>query len=116
MESVVLHSELCVPVLRRALRGKRELPGESVTFTDLFVSAEMRFSLGVEEDSGRCFLAIPVSNTLVDYEEHYEIDRAALDRYRLDPTTAAGFLTRCRNREVDELLILRPGRDRGEPT
>jgi hypothetical protein len=87
-----------------------------VKFTDVFVSIEMRFSLGVEEDSGRCFLAIPVSNGLVDYEEYYVIDRDALDRYRVDPMTADDFLRRCRNREVDDLLILRPGRDRGVPS
>lgn len=85
-------------------------------FTDLFVSRELRFSLGIEEDSGRYYLSIPVANRLVDYEEYYEIDRTALERYRLEPEAAAGFLERCRNREADELLILEPGSDRGVPT
>ena len=85
-------------------------------FNDLFVSVEMRFSLGLEEGSGRYFLAIPVSNTLVDYEEYYEIDRAAFDRYSGDPASAEMFLSRCRNREVDDLLFLKPGTDRGVPT
>lgn len=84
-------------------------------FTDEFVSREMRFSLGVEEDSGRLYLSIPVANRLVDYEEYYEIDRAAYERYRVDPASAGGFLERCRAREADELLILKPGRDRGVP-
>lgn len=84
-------------------------------FTDLFVSRELRFSLGIEEQSGRYYLSIPVANRMVDYEEYYEIDRAALERYRVDPAAAEGFLQRCRNREADELLILKPGGDRGVP-
>lgn len=84
-------------------------------FKDEFVSREMRFSLGVEEESGRFYLSIPVANRLVDYEEYYEIDRTAFERYRTDPRSAEGFLERCRNREADELLILKPGSDRGVP-
>lgn len=84
-------------------------------FNDAFVSRELRFSLGVEETSGRYYLSIPVANRMVDYEEYYEIDRAAFERYRTDPGAASGFLERCRNREADELLILKPGRDRGVP-
>ncbi len=85
-------------------------------FNDLFVSREQRFSLGIEEDSGRYYLSIPVANRMVDYEEYYEIDRAAFERYRLDPAAAEGLLIRCRAREADELLILKPGSDRGVPT
>lgn len=85
-------------------------------FNDLFVSRALRFSLGIEEESGRCYLSIPVANRMVDYEEYYEIDRAALERYREDPAAAEGFLARARAREADELLILKPGSDRGVPT
>ena len=81
----------------------------------MMVSRELRFSLGIEEDSGRYYLSIPVSNRMVDYEEYYEIDRAAFERYRADPEAARGFLERCRNREVDAQLILKPGSDRGVP-
>ena len=84
-------------------------------FKILFVDREMRFSLGIEEESGRYFLAIPVSNTLTDYDEYYVIDAAAFERYSSDPASAQDFLNRCRNREVDDLLILKPGRDRGWP-
>ncbi len=84
-------------------------------FNNLFVSREFFFALGIEEESGRCYLSIPVSNTLSDYEEYYEIDRATLDRYLQDPASAADFLARCRNRELDELLFFKPGSDRGVP-
>jgi hypothetical protein len=86
-----------------------------VKFNNLFVSRELRFALGIEEESGRCYLSIPVSNTLTDYDEYYEIDRATLDRFLQDPPSAVDILARCRNRELDELLILKPGSDRGEP-
>jgi hypothetical protein len=84
-------------------------------FEDVLVCREERFSLGVEADSGRYYLSIPVANGMVDYEEYYEIDRAAFERYRVEPASAQGFVERCRNREADDLLMLKPGRDRGVP-
>ena len=81
----------------------------------MLVCREERFSLGVEADSGRYYLSIPVANGMVDYEEYYEIDRAAFERYRVEPASAQGFVERCRNREADDLLMMKPGRDRGVP-
>lgn len=83
-------------------------------FNDVAVSRAHRFALGVD-DSGNHYLSIPVGNRLVDYCEYYRIDRAAFDRYRADPEQALRFVERCRNREVDGLLIIPPGRDRGTP-
>lgn len=82
----------------------------------MFVSRELRFSLGIEQDSGRYYLSIPVANRMVDYEEYYEIDQATFERFRTDPDAAQGFLARARAREADELLILKPGSDRGVPS
>ncbi len=81
----------------------------------MLVCREERFSLGVEAASGRYYLSIPVANGMVDYEEYYEIDRAAFERYRVEPASAKGFVERCRNREADDLLMMKPGRDRGVP-
>lgn len=82
-------------------------------FNDVLVSREHRFSLGIEEESGRYYLSIPVSNGLADYEEYYEIDRTAFERYRVDPVAALPFVDRCRHRDADELLIVQPGSNRG---
>ncbi|WP_347906120.1 hypothetical protein [Pseudomonas purpurea] len=82
-------------------------------FNDVFVDRVERFSLGIEQESGRFYLSIPVSNRLVDYEEYYQIDQACFDAYRANPALALAFLQGCRNRERDELLMLKPGRDRG---
>lgn len=86
-----------------------------VKFSDVLVCREERFSLGIEETSGRYYLSIPVSNGLVDYEEYYELDRLAFERYRNDPQAALPFVERCRRREEDERLIQKPGRNRGTP-
>jgi hypothetical protein len=42
-------------------------------FEDTFFSREDSYSLGIESTSGRHYASIPVSNGIVDYEEHYEI-------------------------------------------
>lgn len=50
-------------------------------FVDTATNRGHRFSIGLELESGRCYLAIPVSNRLCDYEEYYEIDRSTHDAY-----------------------------------
>ncbi|MBX3500334.1 MAG: hypothetical protein KF889_12875 [Alphaproteobacteria bacterium] len=84
-------------------------------FSDVVVCKEERFAIGVEEASGRLYVAIPVSNGLVDYEEYYEIDAEAFARYRDDPGSARDFVERCRQRLEDRRLILQPGPRRGSP-
>lgn len=82
-------------------------------FRDVHVATTHRFSIGIEELSGRYYLSIPVSNGLVDYEEYYEIGAADFARYRSDPDSALPFVERARRRELDVLLLIEPGRDRG---
>jgi len=82
-------------------------------FKDIIVNREERFSVGVEEDSGKHYVSIPVSNGMVDYEEYYEIDQSTFERYRTDPESARDFVGRCRKREMDDRLIVKPGRNRG---
>lgn len=82
-------------------------------FTDTLVQREERFALGIEETTGKFYLSIPVSNGLVDYEEYYELDRAAYERYLADPKAALPFVQRCRAREEDARLIVKPGSNRG---
>ena len=84
-----------------------DAPGnQPMNFVDEMVSRELRFSIGVETRTGRHYLSIPVANRMADYEEYYEIDRSAYERYRAEPRSAADFIRRCRNRELDQLLIL----------
>jgi hypothetical protein len=82
-------------------------------FHDVAVDRGERYAIGVEQGSGRYYVSIPVSNGLVDYEEHYEIDEASFLRFRDDLATARPFVERCRNRQEDGRLIVEPGADRG---
>jgi hypothetical protein len=50
---------------------------------------------------------------MVDYEEYYEIDKATFDRYRADLGSALEFVERCRKRQEDGRLIVKPGSNRG---
>ncbi len=84
-------------------------------FEDTYVSREDRFSLGIEADSGRCYLAIPVSTGVVDYEEHYELPEERYRNYLADPRAALPIATACRHHEHDNLLLLQPGQNRGTP-
>jgi len=45
-----------------------------VNLVDEYFSREYRYALGVEEESGAPFVAIPVSTGPVDYEEAYRLD------------------------------------------
>ncbi len=85
-------------------------------FTDVAVNRAERYSIGVEEDSGRCYLSIMVSNSMVDYEEYYEIDRASFERYRRDLASALEFVSQCRQRQADDRLMIPPGSNRGSAT
>jgi hypothetical protein len=87
-----------------------------MNFQDVFVNALERFSIGVEQETGRRYVSIPVSNGVVDYEEYFEIDEVQFHRYQRDPSSALEFVRRCRARELDDLLMVKPGRDRGVAT
>lgn len=84
-------------------------------FRDKLVNREHRFSIGIEEDSGKCYLSIPVSNGLVDYEEYYEINHDTFDKFQANLDQAANFAEECRRRLMDDRLIQKPGSNRGTP-
>ena len=84
-------------------------------FNDIAVSRENRFSIGIEEESGRHYLSIPVSNQYVDYEEYYELTKELFDSFKANMGSALNFVEQCRDRKKDELLIQKPGKDRGVP-
>jgi hypothetical protein len=82
-------------------------------FTRIHVNREEMFSLGVEETSGQFYVSFPVSSGLVDYEEYYAIDQQMFERFQHDLASAVQFVNRCRRRELDELLMQKPGSNRG---
>ncbi|WP_026817931.1 hypothetical protein [Arthrobacter castelli] len=84
-------------------------------FVDAYFSRENRYALGVEQEAGRYYASLPVSNGVVDYEEYYELTKAQFDHFRAEPDDAIEFIEACRRREHDDLLIQKPGWNRGTP-
>jgi hypothetical protein len=87
--------------------------GIEMRFRDILVRKEERYSIGVEELTGRYYLSIPVANNLVDYEEYYEINKEEFDAFNVSVVAAAEFVQQCRNRKQDNRLMMKPGKDRG---
>ncbi|GAB7533832.1 hypothetical protein [Burkholderia sp. 3C] len=85
-------------------------------FVDTFVSRAGRYAIGTESPSGRRYLSIPVSNRLVDYEEHYGITDTQAQRFLAEPELARQFAHACRARLHDDRLLTPPGSDRGVAT
>ena len=79
----------------------------------VFVDRVRRFSLDVDEETGRTFISIPVHNKMIEYDEWYEVDQVAFERYKADPTLAHDFVGQAKRRELEHLLLLKPGTDRG---
>lgn len=82
---------------------------------NVFVDRENRWGLDIDEISGRMFVSIPVANRMADYLEWYEVDEESFERFRADPSSAKEFVAKAKNRELDHLLLLKPGTDRGWP-
>jgi hypothetical protein len=56
-----------------------------------------------------------VSNGIVDYEEYYEITPEQYETFLNDKAAAVEFVESCRRHERDDLLIEKPGSNRGTP-
>ena len=84
-------------------------------FNDIAINKENCFSVGIEEDSGKFYLSIPVSNQYVDYEEYYEINEEQFDEFKIEMLSALEFVKQCRERVNDSLLIQKAGKNRGVP-
>ncbi|MBO9551041.1 hypothetical protein [Pseudomonas sp.] len=82
-------------------------------FNDTYTSRAHRFSLGIELASQQCYLSIPVSNAMVDYEEYYRIDKARYEAWLQESSAALPMVVRCRRRELDHALLMQPGAQRG---
>jgi hypothetical protein len=95
------------------MRSSRKEP--VVKFEDTYFSREDRYSLGIESASGRNYASIPVSNGIVDYEEYYQITADQFRQFSGDRDAAISFIESCRRHEQDDLLIQKPGSNRGTP-
>jgi hypothetical protein len=86
-----------------------------MNFKILSTNNHQKYMLGIDEESGKKFAAIPVGNQMADYEEYYWVDDELYSGLENQSSKALEFIQKCRNREMDSLLVLPPGRDRGTP-
>ena len=86
-----------------------------MAYVDTFFSRADRYSIGIEDESGKRYLSIPVSNGVFDYEEYYELTAEQYETFLTDSQSANDFAASCRSHERDELLIEKPGWNRGTP-
>jgi hypothetical protein len=84
-------------------------------FIDKYIFVDERFSVGIEQTTGKYYLSIPVANPYADYEEYYELTpetfRACPENFRELKIIAE----RSRMRQNDSRLIVQPGSMRGSP-
>jgi len=86
-----------------------------MNFNDIVIFKEDGFSVGQEKDLKKYYLSIPVSNGLIEYEEYYEIEKEVFDRFSDNIAEIRILAGKCRRRENDENLIIKPGKMRGSP-
>ena len=84
-------------------------------FIDKHVFRDDRFSIGVEETTGKYYLSIPVANPYVEYEEYYEIDATQYQACPANVDELKEIAEKCRARQNDARLIVQPGKLRGSP-
>ena len=82
---------------------------------DEYFSREHRYALGVDRESARHYASIPVVSGAIDYEEYYLLHDVQYAHFIADPEAALTFIEECRRREHDDLLLQKPGWNRGIP-
>lgn len=71
---------------------------------------DKRFSIDQDLDSGKHYLAFPVFNGNVEYEEYYEILPDELEHLLEDESALLALVEKSRRRENDDRLLFQPGR------
>ncbi|OBK34882.1 hypothetical protein A5658_10770 [Mycobacterium sp. 1245111.1] len=86
-----------------------------MTYEFTYSSDDHDYWLGVDPESKRHILGIPVSNPMVDYIETYWLDDQQYSTFVEREDLATEFADACRRRQHDDLLTHQPGRHRGTP-
>lgn len=82
---------------------------------DEFLSRPTRYALGVDEESGRLYAFFPVNSSALACEKYYELTADQHRRFMADGALASAFDEKWRRHEHDELLLEKPGDNRGIP-
>lgn len=86
-----------------------------MTTRTAFVSRAHLYSLGTDDETGRHYLAIPVSLGAIDTQERYGLTPEQFERFLADEAAASAFAAECRARAHDDLLLGERGWRRGTP-
>ncbi|MHA0285650.1 hypothetical protein ACXYX3_04255 [Mycobacterium sp. C3-094] len=84
-------------------------------FSETTFSIAHRFSFGSDLHTGGFYLAIPVSNGAVDYNEYYRVNGELARSFATDSDSTIAFAEACHRREHDDLLLYQPDGRRGAP-
>lgn len=73
-----------------------------MTYHDLFINRTEQFCLGIEPESGRTYMSIPIrpGGSLVEFDHYFELDAASFELFQRDPQAARAFLERCLKGDV----------------
>jgi hypothetical protein len=81
-----------------------------------FFSRAERYALGFDEEAGRFYASFPVNYGAVGYGEYYELTENPYRLCMTDKALASAFVAGCRRHEHDNLLLEKPGWNRGIPS
>ena len=71
--------------------------------------------MGVDLKEGGHYASFPVAAQVVDYIEYYRLTPEQYKHFIENHDAALEFIESCRRREHDDLLIYKPGWNRGTP-
>lgn len=77
------------------------------------LAANTVFAIGIDDETGKHYLSIPVFNGHVEYSEHYEISPEMFNAAKANMASALPFAHECAAQKMDHLLIQKPGKNRG---
>ena len=87
--------------------------GDGMRLRTLVAFKSHWFVLGIDDYSGQHYLAIPLSNRTISYEEYYRLDKDQFETFKSNVDLGMAFADKCRNREMDHLLIIPAILERG---
>ena len=71
--------------------------------------------MGVEEESGRYYIAFTVSNMMAEYTEWYKVEKDIVLDFPSNFEKVKEIVIDCPSRKRDKDLFLKPGSRRGLP-
>lgn len=73
------------------------------------------FSFRQDEITGKYYLSIPVSNSLIDYMEYYEVPKNMVDFYPSNIQEVEELVKKCREGLMFHIALNERAPNRGEP-